>query len=47
VDNEGEVKFVRELLTEEGNLQHLYNFSGDRYRIQEISGIVHKDNNSK
>lgn len=40
VDNEGEVKFVRELLTEEGDLQHLYNFSGDRFRIQEISGIV-------
>lgn len=47
IDNEGEVKFIREMLTENGDLQHLFNFKAEKFKIQDIMGIVRKDDNSK
>ena len=38
---------MKELLTEENDLQLLYNHKAEKYNIQDIMGMVKKDDHSK
>ena len=47
IDNIGHVKFVKEQLTEKGDLPKLLNFQGKEYKIKNIIGIFDRDSRSK
>jgi hypothetical protein len=38
VDNMGEVKFKKSMLTSKGDLPMLFNYKGEQYRINDIIG---------
>lgn len=38
VDNMGEVKFIKSMLTSKGDLPMLFNYKGEQYRINDIIG---------
>ena len=47
IDDNGEVKLAKGMLTEQGDLPLLYNYSGIQFKITDIIGQLHKDNDSK
>ena len=38
IDNTGKVKFIREQLTEKGDIPKLFNYDGNEYKIKDIIG---------
>mmetsp|Transcript_12674 Transcript_12674/g.21324 ORF Transcript_12674/g.21324 Transcript_12674/m.21324 type:complete len:353 (-) Transcript_12674:460-1518(-) len=47
IDNMGKVRFIKEQLSEKGELPKLYNFEGAEYKIKQIIGQFERDKNSK
>lgn len=47
IDNDGAVKFMHTMLALNGDLPQLYNYQGQRYKINEVLGQLRKDSTSK
>ena len=47
IDNQGRIKFVREMLDEKGDIAKLLNYKGKSFNIRDIIGTFARDMNSK